>query len=65
MNCQNCNKHKGTENWVGNGNMMSYVHGDYQIWCKCCCLQAQMKNAEEVIKNYERLKKKLYKINCK
>ena len=65
IKCNNCNKHKGTENWVGEGSMLDFVHGNYEIWCKCCTLQARLEHIEKIEKDKEKIKKELYKINCK
>ena len=63
--CANCNKHKGTQNWVGEGGMMEMVHGNYSIWCDCCALKAQIKYAEDAVDRLKELKKKIKKVKCK
>ena len=62
--CASCNKHQGTDKWVGTGNMLSFVHGDYQIWCECCMVKAQIEHAEERANDLENLRKKLEKVKC-
>ena len=57
--CASCNKHKGTGKWIGTGNMMSFVHGDYQIWCLHCMTEAQLKHAKERARDIPILEKKL------
>lgn len=47
MNCQNCNKRKATEDWVGDGGALAIVHGIVSKWCKVCCLETQLKHAIE------------------
>ena len=34
MKCQKCNTREATENWLGEGSTMDYIHGNYQRWCK-------------------------------
>jgi len=48
--CANCNKHQGTEIWVGNGGIMAYSHGMYVYWCRCCVLDANLKYAKRQAK---------------
>jgi len=57
--CQNCGKHKGTENWVGQGGAMDFVHGNYEQWCKCCCLRAQITTCYEAQNRIPSLEKQL------
>ncbi len=64
MICQKCLKHEGTENWVGGGGTLDYIHGNYQMWCECCCLKAQLKNAKEAAKRVIPLERKLLKLKC-
>ena len=47
MKCQNCLVREGTENWVGQGSSMDFVHGNYKMWCKLCCYKAQLENARQ------------------
>ena len=65
MKCQNCLKHKGTDKWVGKGSMMDVIHGNYEIWCKCCMIKAQIEHAEKRANDLENLRKKLKSIKCK
>mgnify|MGYP001564868610 CR=1 FL=1 len=64
MLCANCNKHKGTETWVGSGGIMDWVHGNYSMWCRCCILKAQLKHAKERAKEILKLENKLKYIKC-
>ena len=47
MKCQKCNTREATENWLGEGSTMDYIHGNYQRWCKRCCLEEQIKHCEK------------------
>lgn len=62
--CSNCKKHQATMTWIGDGNMMSAVHGQYDYWCDCCALKAQVKYAEERVKALAKLNKKLKNVKC-
>lgn len=46
--CRNCEERPGLETWVGDGGVMSYVHGGGEPWCKKCCIEAQLKHAREM-----------------
>ena len=63
MKCQKCNKQEATQNWIGEGSMMDVVHGNYQRWCKGCCLKEQIAHKEKQLKKLpkelEKLKKEL------
>ena len=61
MLCQNCNKRKATEKWIGEGSVMDYIHGNYQWWCKRCILEYQLKYAKRIAKNIPKLIKQLKK----
>jgi hypothetical protein len=63
--CQHCGKHKATVNWVGQGGILEYAHGMYEMWCECCALKVQIKHMKKEIKSLARLEKKLGKIKCK
>ena len=63
--CGNCQKHNAIYKWVGDGNVMDYIHGNYVVWCKCCCLKAQLKDAREKAKQVIPLARKLIKLKCK
>ena|ERR1035441_51429 len=62
--CDNCKKHKATQNWVGDGGMMGAVHGAYSYWCECCCLKTQIKYAEDAVSRLKELKEKIKKVKC-
>ena len=64
MKCQNCKVHKGTETWLGEGSVLDYAHGNYQMWCKCCVLLAQIKHAKKIANNLPKLVNKLLKTKC-
>jgi hypothetical protein len=64
MKCANCNKHKGTEVYLGEGSIMDYVHGNYSMWCKCCVLKAQIKYCKEAMKRIKKLEKHFKKVIC-
>ena len=49
--CEKCHNHEGTEQWIGEGGILAFTHGMYQMWCVCCCLKAQIKFAMKQIKN--------------
>lgn len=63
--CENCKKHEATINWVGVGSILDFSHGNYDLWCKCCALKAQIKDAKRQIKSLKKLKVELLKIKCK
>jgi hypothetical protein len=57
--CENCGKRKATQIWVGEGGTLSFVHGGGQNWCERCCVETQLKHAEEVATRIPELKEKL------
>jgi hypothetical protein len=59
MKCANCNKREGTETWVGDGGVMGYVHGNYQMWCKVCVLEAQIEHCREAAERLADLEQEL------
>jgi hypothetical protein len=59
MVCQNCNCREATENWVGEGGDLAYVHGMFYKWCKICCVEAQLKHARERAESIPVLEKEL------
>lgn len=63
MKCQNCQKRDATENWVGNGGMMDFVHGNYQRWCKVCVLKTQIKHLKQQVRRLPILEAKLKKLD--
>jgi hypothetical protein len=65
MKCQNCGIREGTENWVGQGSVLDYAHGNYQMWCKLCVAKAQLKNAEKVVKTIPKLKARVKSLSVK
>ena len=60
--CVNCGKHKGTENWVGQGSTMDFIHGNYQQWCKKCTLEAQLTYAIKHQNDVKKIREKLEKL---
>jgi hypothetical protein len=64
MKCQNCGKHEGTENWVGESGFLAFSHGFYQVWCKCCVIKEQLKYCKKMSKALPKLEKKLKVIKC-
>lgn len=62
--CRNCHKHRASVNWIGEGSTLDYIHGFYQSWCRCCCIKAQIKYAEERVNDLISLKNKLRNVNC-
>jgi hypothetical protein len=63
--CQNCGKRPATENWVGEGGTLAYVHGHYQRWCERCCIEAQLDNARKAAERIPELEKRLEELKCK
>jgi hypothetical protein len=57
--CGNCHKRPGTETWVAEGGMIAYAHGFYAMWCKRCCLEAQVKFCRDAIVRLPTLEKQL------
>jgi hypothetical protein len=63
--CANCKKHEATENWLDEGGTLAITHGDWKVWCKCCCLKAQIKFCQDAAKRLPELKKSLARIKCR
>ena len=59
MLCQNCNKQEATENWVGEGSVLDWSHGNYQRWCERCCIIAQITSAKKSMERLDKLEKRL------
>ena len=57
--CQNCKHRLATENWVGEGGMIGYIHGMYARWCKVCVLEKQCKHIRDSIALLGQLEKEL------
>jgi hypothetical protein len=57
--CENCGKRKATQTWVGEGGTLAWVHGGGSDWCEYCCIEAQLKYAEEAAAKIPELKEKL------
>lgn len=57
--CQNCGQREGTENWVGEGGTMAFIHGMHQCWCKICCCEAQLEYARKLAATIPELEVKL------
>lgn len=45
--CDNCNEHKGTMKWTGDGGILALTHGRWVWWCNCCAVKAQLEYARE------------------
>ena len=56
MKCQNCGEREATKKWIGHGSVMDFIHGNYQMWCEICCLEAQIEHNDKL---YQELPKKL------
>lgn len=63
-NCTNCNTHKATSFWVGDGDGFAFSHGMYTVWCDCCILHAQIEYAEKAAASIPNLYAELNKA-CK
>jgi hypothetical protein len=59
--CGNCGKHKGTQVWIGDGGELAMSHGVYAMWCKCCCLKAQLEYAKNISSKIPQLEAELAK----
>lgn len=57
--CANCGKRPGTIQWVGEGGALALTHGWYAMWCEVCCLEAQIKYAEDLTAKIPTLKEEL------
>ena len=57
--CQNCHKRKAVTHWVGEGGMLDFIHGQYEMWCKKCCVLKQLEYAKEHKNDLKRFKKEL------
>ena len=47
MKCVRCNKRKATIKYALEGGFFAVTHGFYEDLCKRCCLELQIKYAEE------------------
>ena|SRR3990167_10844110 len=63
--CTNCKKRKATLNWVGEGSIMDFVHGNFTRWCKVCAVRAELKHAKKQVRRIPSLEKKLNKLKNK
>jgi hypothetical protein len=61
MKCANCKIREATEKWVGQGSIMDYTHGNYQMWCKKCIARAQLTYARKQLRKLPLRIKKLEK----
>ena len=61
MKCQHCHKRKATIKWVGEGGMLAFLHGAYEMWCNRCCDEAQLAFAKKHKDDYKKLLKKMKK----
>ena len=59
--CTNDCDHLAHSIWLGEGNAMNYVHGNYTYWCKCCQVDYQLEYARKLAKNIPFLEKELIK----
>jgi hypothetical protein len=62
--CENCKKHEAAENFLIEGGWLDIVHGNWQYWCKCCVLKAQVKHCKDAVKRLPGLEKSLAQVNC-
>ena len=62
-NCTNCNTHKATSFWGGEGGV-AFSHGMYTVWCDCCMLNARIKYVQKAAASLPQLKLDLEKA-CK
>jgi hypothetical protein len=46
--CQNCQKRPATMDWLGEGSVMDWAHGNYQRWCDLCAAEAQVEYAAKM-----------------
>jgi len=59
MICQKCHKREATVQWVGDGGMLAFSHGMYEMWCDYCCTVAQLENAKRNAARIPELERKL------
>ena len=59
MKCSRCKVKEATENWVGEGSVMDWVHGMYEMCCKGCCLKMQIEWAVKHKDDLKNLRKEL------
>ena len=59
IKCQKCGERPGTENWVGEGGTLAFVHGLVALWCKVCVLEAQLKYAKDRASQIPNIEKQL------
>ena len=45
--CDRCHERPATGMWLGDGNVISAIHGAHWWWCERCMLEAQLENARE------------------
>lgn len=62
--CVNCFTRPGTENWVGNGGVVGYVHGIYERWCSLCVARAQLKHCEDAAARIESLRAEVARLEA-
>ena len=41
--CQHCHKNPATLDWIGEGSLMDWNHGNYERWCSDCADSEQTK----------------------
>ena len=57
--CEFCNKRPATSWWVGDGGIMSFVHGGGIGACERCCTEEQLKHARAAAERIPELERKL------
>lgn len=61
--CQNCRQLPATGMWLGDGNMMSAVHGAHWWWCEKCMVEVQLESAREKAKAIPELERRLMELS--
>lgn len=57
--CVRCHRVAPLQIWVGEGGIMGYVHGAYQMWCERCIVEAQLEHALRADEGIPTLKARL------
>ncbi len=61
--CENCHDRISTVWWVGEGGGLAYAHGMKAAWCERCCVEAQLKYAQDAAARIPDLEKKLAELS--
>lgn len=63
--CEKCRRHVATVNFSESGSWLDCSHANWQYWCECCVLKAQVKHARDAARRLPGLEKSLAQVKCK